>query len=420
MNPQIKAILLCAVGIILLALVCIPGGSVWEVLHKFLFGLFGVCALLVPVIFIYMGIMTAKEKVMEHKGVKIVLSLTVLIMTCTLFYILSATNYNKDHGYFSAVGAAFQGSFETRSLCGLTGAILGYPFKEWFTDVPAVIICLVVLAVSIMILTRVTLLDIARVAKKGYQRHVERRQRRRPDPIETNDNAYELPEVVDNGYRPTRSSSDRIDIPLDKPKRKQRQKDQQEIEDEQRDENILNIIQNANSGMVPDQELDASAVAKRITKNKSSHTVAEGAKQADPQTVQVDIGEETRRMGDAVKKEEAKSADKPQYVFPPTKLLDPSIDAEGSSAYNEMQENATKLVETLKSFGVKASITNICRGPSVTRYELKPEAGVKISKITNLSDDIALNLAANGVRIEAPIPGKAAVGIEVPNPKKQE
>ena len=81
----------------------------------------------------------------------------------------------------------------------------------------------------------------------------------------------------------------------------------------------------------------------------------------------------------------------------------------------EMQNNAKKLIDTLTSFGVKASIVNICRGPSVTRYELQPAPGVKISKITNLSDDIALSLAANGVRIEAPIPGKAAVGIEVPN-----
>lgn len=80
-----------------------------------------------------------------------------------------------------------------------------------------------------------------------------------------------------------------------------------------------------------------------------------------------------------------------------------------------MHNNAKKLIDTLDSFNVKASIVNICRGPSVTRYELSPAPGVKISKITNLSDDIALNLAANGVRIEAPIPGKAAVGIEVPN-----
>ncbi|MCQ2513486.1 MAG: DNA translocase FtsK [Ruminococcus sp.] len=103
------------------------------------------------------------------------------------------------------------------------------------------------------------------------------------------------------------------------------------------------------------------------------------------------------------------------YHYPPIQLLRLSENNNDRHAMAEMQNNATKLIETLNSFGVKANITNICRGPSVTRYELQPAPGVKISKITNLSDDIALNLAANGVRIEAPIPGKAAVGIEVPN-----
>ena len=79
------------------------------------------------------------------------------------------------------------------------------------------------------------------------------------------------------------------------------------------------------------------------------------------------------------------------------------------------RNNATKLVDTLKSFGVETRVVDISRGPSVTRYEIQPAAGVKISRITSLSDDIALNLAASGVRIEAPIPNKAAVGIEVPN-----
>lgn len=82
---------------------------------------------------------------------------------------------------------------------------------------------------------------------------------------------------------------------------------------------------------------------------------------------------------------------------------------------SERHKTGQILVETLESFNVKTNIVNISRGPSVTRYELQPAAGVKISKITNLADDIALNLAASGVRIEAPIPGKSAVGIEVPN-----
>ena len=77
------------------------------------------------------------------------------------------------------------------------------------------------------------------------------------------------------------------------------------------------------------------------------------------------------------------------------------------------------LVSTLKSFGVETKVIDISRGPSVTRYELKPSAGVKISRITNLADDIALNLAASGVRIEAPIPNKAAVGIEIPNRNRE-
>ena len=83
----------------------------------------------------------------------------------------------------------------------------------------------------------------------------------------------------------------------------------------------------------------------------------------------------------------------------------------------ELESTATLLVDTLRSFGVESRIINISRGPSVTRYELQPAAGVKISKITNLADDIALNLATAGVRIEAPIPNKPAVGIEVPNKK---
>ncbi len=103
------------------------------------------------------------------------------------------------------------------------------------------------------------------------------------------------------------------------------------------------------------------------------------------------------------------------YHFPPLSLLETSKVADTRSETEELQTNGDMLVQTLKSFGVTARIVDISRGPSVTRYELQPAAGVKISKITNLSDDIAMNLAASGVRIEAPIPGKAAVGIEVPN-----
>ena len=102
------------------------------------------------------------------------------------------------------------------------------------------------------------------------------------------------------------------------------------------------------------------------------------------------------------------------YEFPPIDLLN---DAPKGATFDKkaIHDTAIKLQKTLASFGVEAKVTNITKGPTVTRYELTPSVGVKVSKIVNLSDDIALNLAAKSIRIEAPIPGKAAVGIEVPN-----
>ena len=104
-----------------------------------------------------------------------------------------------------------------------------------------------------------------------------------------------------------------------------------------------------------------------------------------------------------------------QYVFPPVSLLKKSrAKAKGDSAAY-LRATANKLQQTLGNFGVNVTITNISSGPSVTRYEIQPEMGVKVSKIVNLTDDIKLNLAAADIRMEAPIPGKAAIGIEVPN-----
>lgn len=107
------------------------------------------------------------------------------------------------------------------------------------------------------------------------------------------------------------------------------------------------------------------------------------------------------------------------YVFPPLDILGQKPQTTSGETKTDMIANAKKLEETLSSFGVEAKVTQINKGPTVTRYELSPRQGVKVSKIVNLSDDIALNLAATGIRIEAPIPGKAAVGIEVPNKETQ-
>lgn len=104
-----------------------------------------------------------------------------------------------------------------------------------------------------------------------------------------------------------------------------------------------------------------------------------------------------------------------QYKFPPIDLLNKSIGEKTENNRKKVLNNAKALEKTLSDFGVQAKVMQVDIGPTITRYELQPSPGVKVSKIVNLTDDIALNLAASGVRIEAPIPGKAAIGIEVPN-----
>ena len=118
--------------------------------------------------------------------------------------------------------------------------------------------------------------------------------------------------------------------------------------------------------------------------------------------------------------EAAEKVQKPQYAFPPMEILGLPRRGKNGNSSEVLKTTAQKLQNTLHSFGVEAHVTNVSCGPSVTRYELTPEQGVKVSRIVNLADDIKLNLAAEDIRIEAPIPGKAAVGIEVPNKESSE
>ncbi|HDU1271682.1 TPA: cell division protein FtsK, partial [Listeria monocytogenes] len=103
------------------------------------------------------------------------------------------------------------------------------------------------------------------------------------------------------------------------------------------------------------------------------------------------------------------------YQLPPVDILAPAKVTDQSKEYDQIKVNAKKLEDTFESFGVKAKITQVHLGPAVTKYEVQPSVGVKVSKIVSLSDDIALALAAKDIRIEAPIPGKSAIGIEVAN-----
>jgi S-DNA-T family DNA segregation ATPase FtsK/SpoIIIE len=176
----------------------------------------------------------------------------------------------------------------------------------------------------------------------------------------------------------------------------------------------INIDEN-NSGIEYDaKETDDNTKADVIPKTISSDEKPKAKiKDVSAGSIQNDT------KAKVLEKPEVKEEPKKEYIFPPLSLLGDEPKQKGGETKADMMTNAKKLEDTLSSFGVQAKVIQINKGPTVTRYELQPSQGVKVSKIVNLSDDIALNLAATGIRIEAPIPGKAAVGIEVPNTETQ-
>ncbi len=158
--------------------------------------------------------------------------------------------------------------------------------------------------------------------------------------------------------------------------------------------------------------VDVGAPKMRAAKPANEEINTTSAKSRKKDAKAMDAADETAAVASAIASENQKP--KKAYRMPPVSLLKKGVRQKGESDAS-LRETAMKLQQILENFGVKVTVTNVSCGPSVTRYELQPEMGVKVSKIVGLSDDIKLNLAAADIRIEAPIPGKAAVGIEVPN-----
>lgn len=183
--------------------------------------------------------------------------------------------------------------------------------------------------------------------------------------------------------------------------------------------------ENLTSGRTENEETEEDHSADGEFTPKEKIIVSEEAKQAmnrkpyQSGTVKAAPPTEIQKTKETTAEREefqiAKPKRKMKYSKPKRDLLNKNPGAASGTSRNELMETAAKLQQILKQFGVNVTVTNVSKGPSVTRYELQPEMGTKVSKITSLADDIKLNLAAADIRIEAPIPGKAAVGIEVPN-----
>lgn len=452
LSPRVRAILYAAVAAVFVCIIFIKGSNVWTMIRSFFFGVLGCGIFLVPVTLFYLCVMTEKEKQVARYKLKLFLCVVIILFIGALIYAGSGAKYS-DMNFFACLGNLFKDASDTSRYmtfdCGIIGGLLGYPLVVLFGSTAALFTSFVVTAALVLIVANISIKDMTAAASRtavhireaGEERARVRRERREENRERKLAERGNIDIALEGENR--KSSGSFIDIPLDDKKTKVKKaksavngidtdiadSKEENAADKDLSQDLINIINRASKPMGKSADNTVSALAEDISNEKSASDAEYLQNESDSKTESIakkallkskkdnseEAGDEIAEQLDRAVRSDNSQSEEKKYQFPPIQLLKPKLNSDDGDAMEEMQNNAKKLIDTLTSFGVKASIVNICRGPSVTRYELQPAPGVKISKITNLSDDIALNLAANGVRIEAPIPGKAAVGIEVPN-----
>lgn len=439
-NKQMGAIILFAVALFLAFLAFLKGGGVWLVLQNVFFGLFGVMAYVIPFFLIAVAILISMDRDTDNLQPKIVLAMLFIWFLCAAIYVFAGD------GAPSSIGSGIAGAYQLGQdglSGGAIGAILGAPLLRLFINkLPAGLTLILLAFVTLMLLSGTTLVrlyhyivDPAEKARTATKESFEELQAAREE--------RRALRAEEQAEKQARRESFNPDVDLGpSPKRRRRARAAEEAEPASEE---MSFQKNRGRKKAPmEAELAgaatsaaAAAAAAKAAKDAApaydDNGVATGdsldeivkkaannkPKQTRPKSEPIveekfDV-EAARAQMDEMEKA-AGDADKPKkkYQLPPLDCLNPPKLSLGGGSEAELRDNAEKLIDVLQSFGVRTTLVDIARGPSVTRYELAPAAGVKLSKITGLADDIALNLAASGVRI-APIPGKTAVGIEVPN-----
>ncbi len=389
LNTDMKVILLILLGIILAILIYGNSGYVGNFLNEILGGMVGIFKYLVPIVpFISAIYMVSNNK--EDLLSKIIP--TSIIMLCclatmTLYQILNnALEYNIQ---FSEIidRAFYLGKWNKGG--GIIGILIAYPLVKLFEPIAALIIILgIAVIVAVFVFGLKPSEHISNIVNK-----VENGRKVNRNDENQNANSHKKHSVI---------QEDLGDVAYSKPEtareRKQREKEERRREALKVDEQLtINMLEqekkNKNNNSNNDDYIENNLFKQEEEKKED-------------------------KKKEVLQLEHALVVEDEHYEYPPVELLSKGKKASRGSA-KMLADTAAKLQKTLYSFGVSAKVENVSVGPTITRYELKPAEGTRVSKIANLADDIALNLAAETIRIEAPIPGKQAVGIEVPNKEKE-
>ena len=437
---QSWSILLFGLGAVLVAMIFVEGQSVWAWLRAAMFGVFGLGMYVLGLLVLYVAVLVALGLPIWSKCAKALLLMMFLCGTAVVFSRVNLTDMN----FVQVVKALYQQG-QGALGGGVLGGVVGGSLLVLCGRPAANILLLVLLVAGAMWFAGVTPGDVWNFVAGRYalwqDERAEREARREEEQEEKPAPQPHKKERTAPASAPgARRRPAQVDIDLGPDP-------VQETDLAPEPEEPL-VGPGGTFGMFPPQDAAPSAPPAPETSEFETPILLEGEEppaeaqalelpgQDQPETVGgSDLDDLVQRaMGAASATQLTPAAVVPGkndqmtiapasaaeqvYHYPPLSLFERTGTADDPGMEEELKKNAELLVSTLESFGVRTRVLDICRGPSVTRYELQPLAGVKISRITGLADDIALNLAAGGVRIEAPIPGKPAVGVEVPNRKK--
>lgn len=391
---QFSAIVLFCVSLLIICLVFINGGGLWGHGRSLMFGLFGFTSYIWPLILIYIAVMATLNKIDSKVGYKVVEAALLTVLISSAIHIFT---FEGVVDYFVNIADAYNTFRIDDSVfgSGAVGAILGGAILliTGSAKPAAIAIIVILLFLAVMLVTGTTLINlfkgIATPVKKAGKYTEEKLQSRYSEDEEAEEPEEEELVSVDEANK-KRKAKKQIDFVLPEDDTAEIPKAEEPLNS--KPVQLDDIIKNLNNrGNTSEEKKEEPAKEEKSAEIKGNDVPLTDKENSEVENTEV------------------------EYSLPPLECLAMPKNKKNSLYEEELKENATKLVDTLKSFGVETRVVDISRGPSVTRYEIQPAAGVKISRITSLSDDIALNLAASGVRIEAPIPNKAAVGIEVPN-----
>ncbi len=390
------------------------GGTVGNTVSSVFFGIFGLLAYIFPIILVVATFFFASNRGNRIATIKLVAMLLFVCFTCMFLELILN-------------GDAAPGPIEVYKDCavnkiggGLIGGFLAWVFCPNFGLIGAYVIDIVVLIVAIVLVTeRSALRGVQKGGRKVYEtakitneKHREMVEARREEQKLRRIDKRVEGVAIDTRIIPKRENpaGDEVSEIYADPKLELPEIHEMNQVNLKAEEPTLEKIDITsympNAAKVPEEKNNFTTPVEPIAEQEVHQPISRKTRQSEEEILS--------GVSDIEKEIEIKQEEIKKYIFPPVSLLK-QIAAKQGDSRQHLQETANKLQQTLKNFGVNVTITNVSCGPSVTRYELQPEMGVKVSKIVNLADDIKLNLAASDIRIEAPIPGKAAVGIEVPN-----